>query len=200
MRGAVDVALEVGEGEDGLPRGVPAKVHLVLSAEGDGAEVELDDQEGEMAPGVEMAVGEGVEDVGGRVDAPAKLGTLARRAAEADVGDEVRVSRAVVDSRCLLDLEGRFELPVHAVDGLVPEARDVDDLHVALLSDGPAKLGQVCVQARGERRLEHAVGLVVVLRVEETCGRVDVEDLCVDDGALWHLCIVIFVWIVHGRD
>ena len=199
MRGAVDVALEVGEGEDGLPRGVPAKVHLVLSAEGDGAEVELDDQEGEMAPGVEMAVGEGVEDVGGRVDAPAKLGTLARRAAEADVGDEVRVSRAVVDSRCLLDLEGRLELRVHAVHGLVPEARHVDDLHVALLGDGPAQVGQVCVQARREGRLEHAVGLVVVLRVEEARGRGDVEDLCVDDGALGHAGIVVFAWIVDGR-
>ena len=121
-----------------------------------------------------------------------------RCAAEADARDDVRVSCAVVHDARLLDAEAELELLVHARHRLVPEARDFAHFKVALVGDAFEQGRQVRVEARREGRLEHAVGLGVILC--DLYRAAAVENLGVDDDAIWQSGVVVVVLGLDGVD
>ena len=212
VRGAKDVALDIGEGEDLLAAGVPAEVdlwevpentgnktqitkgnaYLVFFAEAHGAEVQLRHDECERVFGRELGVGEGLKDARGGVDALAELCAVGRCAAESDASDGERLCGSVVDAAGVPDGVALLELHVHVVERLVLEAGDFSDFEVAGAGDVKYEEREVAGDAvcgDGEGVLEEVAALLAVLRAEERA--LGGEEDGVDDGACGHCGVVL---------
>ena len=164
-------------------------MYLIFLAKADGTEVQVDDQEGQLIAVFELGICEGMIDILGGVDAPAKLCTLGGCATESSLGYGVCAVRAVVGYDRLLDGIALFELLMHGMLCLVADSGDLANLEVALLADGLRELCQISNETRTESLLQHAKALGIGLGVEQRA--VDVINLGGDDCADGHFCIVI---------
>jgi len=160
----------------------------------------VDDQERERICTAELAVGHGVADIPGGVDASAELCALGRCAAEADASNLFCELGAVEDDDGLRDVIALLVLPVHVILGLVADTRDFTELEVELVDDGLDELRQVSDKARGEGMLEDAEALALEFRVAQRAALV--VNLGVYDGADGHdgVVAVVLLEVVDEDD